>query len=129
MAGCARIDHLYDGAKGWDERLCKPEAEDKLGTSHEKLGSQSLEEAGHTFVPDHVSNDAEAGLGVLEIAVLDTGLDHIKRSRNDERSSGTGNGSDKVLHPGSRVVVLEAVDVLLGEGRTSEKLQNGQLSE
>lgn len=34
----------------------------------------------------------------------------------------TSDGSDKVLEPGGRAVVLEAKDVLLGEGRSSEEL-------
>lgn len=118
------LNHLYDGAKCRDKRLCKPETEDKLGASHKQLGSQSLEETGHALVSDHVSDDPEAGLGVLEVTVLDTGLDHVERSGNDERGGGTGNGSDEVLHPGSRVVVLKTIDVLLGKSRTSEKLRN-----
>lgn len=68
-------------------------------------------------------------------------LDHIKRLRDGNRRdlcrvegqkvvSGsrnvithrTSDGSDKVLEPCSRAVVLEAKDVLLGEGRSSEEL-------
>jgi hypothetical protein len=32
----------------------------------------------------HLGNDAEAGLGVLEVAVLDTGLDHVQGSGDDQ---------------------------------------------
>jgi hypothetical protein len=70
----------------------------------------------------HVGNDAEAGLGVLEVAVLDTGLDHVERGGDDQGSAGTTDGSDEVLRPGGGIVVLEGVDVFLGECGTTEEL-------
>lgn len=70
----------------------------------------------------HVGDDTEARLLGLEVAVLDTGLDDIERSRDDERSRGTGNGSDKVLEPGGAVVVGELEEVFLGSGTTTEEL-------
>lgn len=74
------INILNDLAKGGDQRLSQPEAENELGSGHQELGRQTLEETGDTLVLDHVRQNAEAGLGVLEVAVLDTGLDHIQRS-------------------------------------------------
>lgn len=86
------------------------------------LGHQSLEEGREALVLGHVGQNAEAGLGVVEVLVLDTGLDDIERSRDDERGRGTSNRSDKVLEPGSLVVVLELEHVLLGKGGTTKQL-------
>lgn len=86
------------------------------------LGDQALEEAAETLVLGHVGQNAEAALGVLEVAVLDTGLDHVKRSRDDKRGRGTGNRRNKVLEPRSLVVVLQVEEVLLGKGRASKQL-------
>lgn len=74
------INILNDLAKGGDQRLSQPEAENELGSGHQELGRKTLEETGDTLVLDHVGQNAEAGLGVLEVAVLNTGLDHIQRS-------------------------------------------------
>ena len=70
----------------------------------------------------HVGDDTETRLLGLEVAVLDTGLDDIERSRDDERSRGTGDGRDKVLEPGGAVVVGELVEVFLGSSATTKKL-------
>lgn len=86
------------------------------------LGNQSLEETRETLVLGHVAQDSETTLGVVEVAVLDTGLDNIERSRDNERGSGTGNRGNEVLEPGGLVVVLEMEDPLLGESRTTEEL-------
>lgn len=75
---------LYNLAKGRDQGLCQPEAEDQFGAGHQQLGSKTLEEAAHTLMLGHLGNDAEAGLGVLEVAVLDTGLDHVQGSGDDQ---------------------------------------------
>ncbi|KAI6769715.1 hypothetical protein HG530_004344 [Fusarium avenaceum] len=82
----------------------------------------SLEESTSTLVLRHVGQDSETTLRVFEVAVLDTGLDNIKRSRNDQRSRSTSNGSNKVLEPAGLVVVLKVEEVLLGESRTTEEL-------
>lgn len=113
---------LYDLTESRDQGLCQPEAENQLGSSHQKLGGQSLEQTHGTLVLEHVGHNSEARLGVLEVAVLDTGLDNIQRSGDDQRSTGTGNGGNKVLTPGGLVVVGQTVNVFLGEGRSTEKL-------
>jgi hypothetical protein len=113
---------LYNLAKGRDQGLSEPEAEDQLGTGHEKLGGETLEEGGEALVLHHVGNDAEAGLGVLEVTVLDTGLDHVERGGDDQGGASTADGGDEVLRPGGGVVVLQFVDILLGESGTTEEL-------
>lgn len=70
----------------------------------------------------HVGDDTETRLLGLEVAVLDTGLDDIERSRDDERCRGTSNGCDEVLEPGGTVVVGELVEVFLGSSATTKKL-------
>jgi len=105
----------------WNQCLGEPEGEDEFWTSHEKLRNQSLEETRNTFILHHTSNNLESTLRVFEVAVLDTGLDDIERSGNEEGSRGTGDGSNKVLEPGCFVVVVEAIEIALGEGRSSEK--------
>lgn len=114
---------LYNLAKGRDQSLCQPEAEDQLGAGHQQLGGETLEEAAHALVLGHVGNDSESRLGVLEVAVLNTGLDHVQGSRDNQRGTGTADGSDEVLGPRGLVVVLQAVDVLLGKGRSTEELE------
>lgn len=104
-----------------DQRLGEPEGEDELGASHEQLGDETLEEGSHTLVLGHVGQDAETALGVLKVAVLNTGLDDIEGSGDDEGGRGTGDGGDKVLEPGGLVVVIELEEELLGKGRTTEQ--------
>ena len=77
----------------------QPEGEDELGSCHEQLGCQSLEEGSESLVLHHVGYDPEAALGVLKVPVLDTRLDDIERGRDDERCAGSGDGGDKVLRP------------------------------
>ena len=86
------------------------------------LGDQSLEETGETLVLGHVGQDSETTLRVLEVAVLNTGLDNIEGSRDNERGGGTSNRSHEVLEPGGLVVILEVEEILLGESRTTEQL-------
>lgn len=112
---------LHDLVEGRDEGLGEPEGEGELGTGHEQLREQALEEGGRTLVLEHVGDDASASLLDLEVAVLDAGLDDVERSGDNEGGGGTGDGSDEVLGPGSAVVVLELVEVLLGGGGTTEE--------
>lgn len=137
------------GVKGGDKGLSQPEGEDKLGSSHEELrekghklvplccvakagaiftylGCQALEERRETLLAGHVGHDTHAALGVVEVAVLDTGLDDIEGSGDDKRGGGTGNGGDEVLEPAGLVVIGEVEEVLLGEGGSSEELYNCQ---
>lgn len=112
---------LHDLVEGRDKGLGEPEGEGELGTGHEQLGEQALEEGGRTLVLEHVGDDASASLLDLEVAVLDTGLDDVERSGDNEGGGGTGDGSHEVLGPCSAVVVLELVEVLLGGGGTTEE--------
>lgn len=109
-----------------DQRLRQPERKDQLRSGHQKLGRQTLEEAGEALVLHHVRNDTETALGVLEVAVLDAGLDNVERSRDNERSTGAGDRSDEVLAPRRLVVVAELENVLLGKSRATEKLKECQ---
>ena len=70
----------------------------------------------------HVGNNPETTLGVLEILVLDSGLDNVEGSRDNKRSTGTGDRGDKVLAPGSRVIVGKFVEILLSRRRTTKQL-------
>jgi hypothetical protein len=128
---------LHNFAKRGDKCLSKPEGEDKLGTSHDKLGCESLEERSETLVLHHAGNNPEAAFGVLEVPVLDTCLDDVEGRRDDERCACTTNGGDEVLRPRGRVVVGELVEVLLRRGGSTKQLfqlsdkscQSGKTSE
>lgn len=131
--------------KGRNQCLSQPERKRELGASHQKLsnwladvhlsrtiyardwsntylGNQSLEEGREALVPDHLGQDTEPTLRVVEVLVLDTGLDDVERSRHDQRGRRTSNGGNKVLEPRGLVVILETEDVLLGERGTTEEL-------
>lgn len=112
--------NLHNLAKRGDQRLRKPEGEDKLGPSHEQLGCKSLEEGSESLVLHHLGHDLETAFGVLEVPVLDSGLDDVEGSRDKKRGAGTGNRSDKILRPRSGVVVAEFVEVLLGRGGSTK---------
>lgn len=45
---------LYNLTESGNQSLCQPEAEDQLGTCHQQLGGQTLEEAGGTLVFEHL---------------------------------------------------------------------------
>ena len=117
-----RLCILYNMAKGGNQSLSQPEAEHKLGSGHQQLRGQTLEEAGGTLFLGHVGHNPEARFRVVKVAVLDTGLNHVQGSRDNQRGTGTADRGDKVLSPRGRVVVLQGVDVLLGESRTTEEL-------
>jgi hypothetical protein len=70
----------------------------------------------------HVGHNPETAFGVLKVPVLNTRLDDIERSRDDERCAGSGDGGDKVLRPRRRVVVGEFVEVLLRDCGTTKEL-------
>jgi hypothetical protein len=127
------------GVEGRDEGLSEPEGEDELWSGHEKLSivnivvylelirgkylwNKTLEEGGDTLVLHHAANNLESTLWVLEVSVLDTGLDDIERSRDDERGSSTTNGGDEVLEPSGLVVVRKTEEVTLSESGTTEEL-------
>lgn len=63
---------------------------------------------------------------MLEISVLNTGLDHIEGRGNDQRGASTTHRGDKVLGPRGLVVVLEGVDVFLGESRATKELEKDE---
>ena len=77
--------------KGRNQRLRQPKAKHQLRPRHQQLGGQPLEETGRPFLPRHPAQDLEAGLGVLEVAVLDPGLDHVERGRDEQ---GGGRAAD-----------------------------------
>jgi hypothetical protein len=52
------------------------------GTAY--LWHQSLEERCDSFILNHASNNLETALWVVKVSVLNTGLDNIERSRDDE---------------------------------------------
>lgn len=91
------MDSLDDLAKRRNQSLCQPEAEDQLGAGHQQFRSQSLEEAEETLILEHVGDNAETRFRVLEVAVLNAGLDHIQGSGHNERGAGTAHRGDKVL--------------------------------
>lgn len=66
-----------------------PEGEDELRSGHDKLRDQALKEAGWTFLPDHLGDNPNAALWVVEVAVLNAGLDDIEGCRDEERGRGT----------------------------------------
>ena len=113
---------LYDLAKRGNQRLSQPEAENKLGPGHEQLRCETLKETGQALIFHHVRHNAEARLWVLEIAVLDTSLDHIQGSRHDQRGTGTTDRCHKILRPGSRIIIPQVIDVFLGESGTTKQL-------
>jgi hypothetical protein len=113
---------LYNLAKRRDQRLRQPEAKHELGPRHQQLGRQPLEEAGQALVPRHVAQNAHPGLRVLEVAVLDPCLDHVQRRGHNQRRARPAHRRHEVLPPARRVVVLQAVDVFLGEGGAAEEL-------
>jgi hypothetical protein len=104
--------------------LSEPERKHKLGTCHQKLGSQSLEERRETFFTHHPGHDFETALRVFEVLVLDPSLDNIEGSGDDERCASTGNRSDEILSPGGGIVVLELVKVFFGSSRTTKQLSH-----
>lgn len=86
------------------------------------LRNQPLEETRETFVARHLGQNLEAALRVIKVPILDTSLDNVERSRNNERGRGTRDRRNEVLEPAGLVVVLEPEEVLLGECGSSEKL-------
>lgn len=108
--------------KSRDQRLRKPERKHQLGTGHEQLGHETLEEGAGALVLGHVGQDAEARLGVVKVAVLDAGLDDIEGGRNDKRRRSAGDGGDEVLEPRCLVVVVEAKEKFLRKGGTTKEL-------
>jgi hypothetical protein len=86
------------------------------------LRNQPLEEAAGPFILHHAAHNLEPSLGVLEVPVLNSCLDDIERRRDEQRSGGTGDGSDEVLQPRGFVVVLQTVEVAFGKGGPPKQL-------
>ena len=84
-----RVKHLHDRSKCRNQSLRQPEAEDQFRSSHQQLRGQTLEETEGALVLKHVGHDPKTRFGVLEIAVLNTGLNHVQRRRHDQGSAGT----------------------------------------
>jgi len=68
----------------------------------------------------HVGENAETAFWVVEVPVLDTGLDNVQRGGDDERCRSTCNRGDEVLEPGCGVVVGQLEEIFFGGGRTAE---------
>lgn len=96
---------LHDLVESGYQCLGQPEREHELGSRHQKLRCQALEERGRPFDLHHVGDDPEAALRIFKILVLYPSLDDIQGSRDDERCAGTSNRGNKVLAPGGRVVI------------------------
>jgi len=90
---------LHDLAKCWNQCLRHPETEHKLWACHQQLRRQPLEETRDAFIFHHTRHNPETGFGVLEVAVLNSGLDDIKGCGNDQRCTGACDRSNKVLGP------------------------------
>ncbi len=86
------------------------------------LRHQSLEEAAHTLISQHATDDPEAAFWILKVTVLDSGFDDVERGGYDQGSAGTCDGCDKVLHPARCVVVCQLVEIFFGEGGAAEEL-------
>lgn len=130
--------------KGRYQGLGQPERKDQLRSSHEELSEyqhlqtkfqhkstylwyQALEEGREALVPDHAAHNPEATLWVVEVSILDTGLNNIQRSGDNQRRGGTGNGRNKILHPSGLVIILKSVQVTFRECRATEELCSYQL--
>jgi hypothetical protein len=64
---------------------------------------------------------------VLKIRVLNASLDSVQGSSDCNRRYSTGDRRNKVLRPGSLVVVGDAEQIVLGDCGGPEKLERGQL--
>lgn len=98
-----------------NERLGKPEREHELWPGHEELRYQALEERRNTLVLHHAADDLESALWVLEVPVLDAGLDDVEGCGHEEGGRCTSNRGNEVLEPGSLIVVAQAEEISLGE--------------
>lgn len=77
--------------KSRNERLGKPEREHELWSGHQELRYQAFEERSDTLVLHHAAYNFESTLWVLEVPVLDTGLDNVEGCRDEEGGRCTGN--------------------------------------
>ncbi|KAI3483170.1 hypothetical protein L1887_53950 [Cichorium endivia] len=108
-------------AKEGDEALGDGEGEDELGADDEHLGGEALEEGAEALVFDHVLDDGHAADLGFEVGVLDARLYDVEGGSDGDGCDGTADGSKEVLRPCSVVVVLEAKDVFLCEGGSTEE--------
>jgi len=88
-----------DSVKCWNKGLCQPEGEDKFRPSHQKLWRQSLEESCWSLVLYHVGDNPDTTLGILEVPVLNSGLDNVQWCRNNQGGRSTSDGGNEILVP------------------------------
>lgn len=116
LLGVAHMRQAYFlkvGVEQRDELLSNREREHELGSNHQDLWQQSLEERSKPFVPNHLLDDVHATLWVVKVAVLDPCLDDVQGRRHRDRGDGPTNRGAKVLEKGGFVVVLELEDPFL----------------
>jgi hypothetical protein len=77
-------------------------------------------------VLNHILNNLKSTLRVIEIAVLDSRLNHIERGADKQTRRGTANRRNEVLKPRRLVIVLELEQVTLGERRSSEQCEGAR---
>lgn len=86
------------------------------------LWCQALEETCKSLILHHASNNLETTFGVLKITILDSSLDHVQRSGNNQWCGRTSNRSNEVLEPGCFVVIIQTEEISLRESRSTKKL-------
>lgn len=121
--------NLHHCSEKGNQSLGQPETKNEFGAGHEHLRRQSFEEAGNTFVLQHAGHDSETRLRVLEVSVLNSGLDNVKGSGDNQAGRCTGDGGDKVLAPGSLVIILKLEQFFFGPSRSAkERERTGGIS-
>lgn len=83
---------------------------------------QSLEETRHSFILNHTSYNPEATLWIVEVSVLDAGLDDVERGRDNKGCGSTCNRCYEVLKPGSLVIVCKPINVSFCKCGSTKKL-------
>ena len=88
------------------------------------LRRETLEQRGRALVLEEVLDDGDSGDLVLEVCILDAGLDGVEGGSDGDGSDRACDRRDEVLAPGGLGVVLDAQNVVLGEGGSTEELKN-----